>query len=611
MQQYLSKFFYILSDKKKSFFLLLLSVFFSATLETLGIGLLGPFLALATNPGFFSKNAILNKLFFWLGLESQNHFIGLLGLLIVSIFLVKSVFIFWLKKNLFQFAFNNEGSLRVSLFKTYLTVPYTFHLTRNTAIAIQNILRETSIFNNLLLDFLNSSVNIAVLVFLILLLIATDPLAVLIISMTLIAAFLIYYRFRDKFSHWGKQMSESQANMIRIVGHGLGGIKETKVFDCQSYFVDQLAEQAHIFANTASSFITFNMLPRIVIEVIVVSFIIGLTSLSLLFNQDSEKLLVTLGIFAVVAIRLIPSVTQLTSGFAKMRKNSYIVHKLYDDLKQLETLDLEKHFPDLDKNSRLPDSYNALSFSNSKPESKKYRLPFNERITLEKIFYRYSETSENVLKNIGLEIKKGQSIALIGKSGAGKTTLVDIILGLLTPSNGDIRVDDRSIYNDLRSWQNLVGYIPQSIFLMDDTIERNIAFGVPDYLINRDRLDRAIEAAQLTELIEQLPQGVQTSVGERGVRLSGGQRQRIGIARALYHEREILVLDEATSALDNETEALVTEAIKSLSGEKTMIIIAHRLTTVQHCDRIYLMEKGCIVKSGSYDEVVLGTSIKH
>jgi len=199
----------------------------------------------------------------------------------------------------------------------------------------------------------------------------------------------------------------------------------------------------------------------------------------------------------------------------------------------------------------------------------------------------------------------GQSIALIGKSGAGKTSLVDVFLGLLIPQSGDIQVDGHSVYQDLTAWQRSIGYIPQSIFLMDDTIRRNIAFGVTDHLVDEKRLSYALELAQLSELVKELPEGLQTSVGERGVRLSGGQRQRIGIARALYHEREILVLDEATSALDNETEAMVSEAIRALSGTKTMIIIAHRLTTVEHCDRIYAMDKGQIVKYGSYQEVVL------
>ena len=205
-------------------------------------------------------------------------------------------------------------------------------------------------------------------------------------------------------------------------------------------------------------------------------------------------------------------------------------------------------------------------------------------------------------------LHKGQSIALIGKSGAGKTTLVDLVLGLLAPQSGDILVDGKSVYRNLRAWQDLIGYIPQSIFLIDDTLERNIAYGVPDEQIDAERLRQSIEAAQLKDLVEHMPEGVKTRIGEQGMCLSGGQRQRVGIARALYHEREILVLDEATSALDNETEHLVTEAIRALSGKKTMIIIAHRLSTVEHCDRIYLMENGQIVKSGTYQEVVLNRS---
>jgi ATP-binding cassette, subfamily B, bacterial PglK len=236
-------------------------------------------------------------------------------------------------------------------------------------------------------------------------------------------------------------------------------------------------------------------------------------------------------------------------------------------------------------------------------------MQFRESIVLDQVNYAYPSTSEVVLKNLSLSIQKGQAIALIGRSGAGKTTLVDIILGLLTPTQGDIQVDGESIYNDLRAWQNSIGYIPQSIFLMDDTLARNIAFGVPDRLIDYGRLDQAIQAAQLTELVADLPEGMETVLGERGVRLSGGQRQRVGIARALYHEREILVLDEATAALDNETEKLVNDAIKSLSGTKTLIIIAHRLTTIEHCDRVYLLEKGRVVKSGSYAEVVTEDSL--
>jgi ABC-type multidrug transport system fused ATPase/permease subunit len=231
---------------------------------------------------------------------------------------------------------------------------------------------------------------------------------------------------------------------------------------------------------------------------------------------------------------------------------------------------------------------------------------FYDKVILDSLTFQYPNTKRNVIENISLSISKGESIGLIGKSGAGKTTLVDILLGLFIPQFGDIKVDEVSVYSNLRAWQNMLGYVPQSIFLIDDTLERNIAFGVPDHLIDPNRLNKAIEMAQLREVVEQLPEGVKTIVGEQGVLLSGGQRQRVGIARVLYHEREILVFDEATAALDSETEHLITEATKALAGNKTIIIIAHRLSTIEHCDCIYQLEQGRILKSGSYQEVIVG-----
>jgi ATP-binding cassette, subfamily B, bacterial PglK len=284
-----------------------------------------------------------------------------------------------------------------------------------------------------------------------------------------------------------------------------------------------------------------------------------------------------------------PAVGNLISSANGIRYNTHSLNVLYSDLKELEKTKVEE--------SRQLDTINKKSTT--------FSLGKLNQILLDRISYQYPNSQKNALEEVSLEIKQGESIGIIGKSGSGKTTLVDVILGLLTPQGGDIKADGVSVYNNLRSWQNMLGYVPQSIFLIDDTLERNIAFGVVDHEIDRDRLDRAIHASQLAEFVNELPLGLQTVVGERGVLLSGGQRQRIGIARALYYEREVLVFDEATAALDNDTESLVTEAIQSLSGQKTMIIIAHRLSTIERCDRIYMMQAGRIVKSGSYQEVVL------
>jgi ABC-type multidrug transport system fused ATPase/permease subunit len=291
----------------------------------------------------------------------------------------------------------------------------------------------------------------------------------------------------------------------------------------------------------------------------------------------------------------------LLQTLANLRYSTPVVDQLYFDLQEVE----KASWSHISEVPQITPGAKLMSKSQTAPS----KLKFTDRIEVEELTFRYAADADLTLNHINLQIQKGQAIGLIGRSGAGKSTLVDVILGLLTPESGDIKVDGVSVLNDLRAWQSLIGYIPQSIFLMDQTIARNIAFGVADEHIDLHRLNRAVEAAQLSELVDQLPDGLDTFVGERGIRLSGGQRQRIGIARALYHEREILILDEATSALDNETEALVSQAIQSLSGTKTMIIIAHRLSTIEHCDRIYLLEKGQVVKSGSYQEVVLGEQV--
>jgi ABC-type multidrug transport system fused ATPase/permease subunit len=418
----------------------------------------------------------------------------------------------------------------------------------------------------------------------------------------LLLAFIFYNQFKDKMAYWGKEGSESDTEIIRIINHSLGGIKETRVIGCESYFEEQMNVQIKRHASAATLAQIWQAVPRILLEALLVSALVGLVSVSLLFNQGSQNLISMLSIFAVASIRLMPAASQFMSSIGTLRNHKHSLDRLYYELKEIEDINFNtKQGFDYTFNSQLEQLINTnISYQAQK-------IPFKQKILITGIDYNYANTEEKALQQISIKIFKGQSIAFIGKSGSGKTTLVDLILGLLIPNNGDIRVDNISIYENMRAWQNLIGYIPQSIFLTDDTIERNIAFGVPDELINQQQLKEAIEAAQLEELITELPNGIQTTVGERGVRLSGGQRQRIGIARAIYHEREILVLDEATSALDNETETLVTQAIRNLSKTKTVIIIAHRLSTVEHCDCIYMLDKGRVINSGNYEQVIQKT----
>jgi ATP-binding cassette, subfamily B, bacterial PglK len=595
MVRYFSKFLYILGERKSRLITVVFLFLLTACLDTVGIGLIGPFVLLATSPESIYENAWLNWLYTHSTLKNENHFLGVFGLAIVITFYAKSYLNFYVQKYIMHFTYNQQGELSKKLLRAYLLAPYTFHLNSNTALLIQNITHEVRGFaNGVMLPILNSIAYIIVSVFLAVLLIKTSFMSAVAILFMLLIPIFLYRSFKDKLARWGKEGSIANFEIHRTINHSLGGLKELRIIGCEAYFGEQMDRYTRQFENTVAESQVFKLLPRILIEAILITFLVGLTSILLISNSNPKNLTVILGVFAMASIRLIPAISQLTNSIGSLRQNSYSLNKLYLDLKELEELRLDR------KTLGGAGSSNQ-AWSTSASEQ---TMPFKERVVLEKVNYAYPNSQNLVLEDISLTLEKGKSIALIGRSGAGKTTLVDVILGLLTPTAGDITVDGVSIYQDLRAWQNIVGYIPQSIFLMDDTLENNIAFGVPNHLIDSNRLESAIQAAQLTELIESLPDGLKTVMGERGIRLSGGQRQRVGIARALYHEREILVLDEATAALDNQTEQLVNDAIKALSGTKTLIIIAHRLTTIEYCDRVYLMEKGRVVKSGSYDEVV-------
>lgn len=563
----------------------------TSLLEVIGIGMVGPFIALATDPGAIHRNGWLNALYRQFQLTSEYQFLLIVGLAVIAVFYLKAFLNFSAQKYIFEFGFGQQAELAARLMKSYLAAPYTFHLSRNSAALIQNINNETERFaNGLMMPLLTSISNSIVILALVALLIKTNALAMVIIAGVLLFAAAIVYGLKDRLKRWGKESSEARTEIIRTINHGIGGLKETKVIGCEPYFEAKMEEQVRKFGTSASLAISFSNLPRFMIEAFLITFLIIFTVVFITSSQGNQQSLsAVLGIFALASIRLLPAISNVVTSINGMRYCIFSLEQIYFDLKELEAA-----------------SEQQLSLFQTKSlHAHQKSLSLKNKVLLDNVIYRYPHASKDSLNNVSLTIEKGQSIGLIGKSGAGKTTLVDVILGLLIPQSGDITADGISIYTNLRSWQNMIGYVPQSIFLIDDTLKRNIAFGVPDEFIDQERLLKAVEAAQLSELVEQLEQGLETKVGERGVLLSGGQRQRVGIARALYHEREILVFDEATAALDNETESLVTEAIKALSGTKTLIIIAHRLSTIEHCDRIYMLEKGKISRSGSYEEVVL------
>jgi ATP-binding cassette, subfamily B, bacterial PglK len=594
MREYLKRFVYVLVDSRKKLLLLVFVAVVSSSLEAVGIGMVGPFIAIATNPNFVVQNPKLMATLAGFGLVNINDILTILGLIVIGVFYLKTFLGFYVQKYIFQFGYAQRAALFSRLMYAYSRAPYTYHLSHNSAELIQNMVNETDLFSNqALMPFLFVCSNGLVVLAIVLLLLLTNAIAVLVVFGIFLVSALLFQSFKHRISFWGKERSESFEASIRIINHAIGGLKEVRVIGCETYFEQQADAQIRRYATSGSSFIAFSNLPRFAIEAFLVTFLVGFTFIYLSFEkQGGGSLSSVLGIFAMASIRMLPAVSLLIGAVGGLRYAGTCLDKMYFTLKELEKI-VPYQVQHWSADGRLVG------------EVKTPPMQFADRIALEQIVYRYPNASEASLKGVSLTLKKGQSIGLIGRSGAGKTTLVDLVLGLLSPESGDLSVDGVSVYSNLRAWQNLIGYVPQSIFLIDDTLARNIAFGVPDYLIDYEQLHRAIAVAQLEDLVERLPGGLDAMIGERGTRLSGGQRQRVGIARVIYHDRQILILDEATAALDNETEGLVSDAVKSLGGTKTLIIIAHRLSTIEHCDRIYLMERGQVVKSGTYDEVVL------
>jgi ABC-type bacteriocin/lantibiotic exporter with double-glycine peptidase domain len=389
-------------------------------------------------------------------------------------------------------------------------------------------------------------------------------------------------------------MRESGQSTIKVISEGLAGIKESKVIGCNQFFIDKAKHYQQIYGNSAVELDSLRLIPRIAIETLLVVVIVGSITLGLSRGADPSEQIGPLAVIGVASLRLIPAYSAISNSIISMQSTNYSIDVIYNKLLALNTIIANTNI-----------GYDAILVRKSIKCKTSEPFIFQKCITLENISFEYINSYKSILRDVSLTIHKGTSIAIVGKSGAGKSTLVNIIIGLLEPSHGDIKVNGVSIYSDIRAWQNLIAYIPQSIFLYDDTLARNIALGVNDSSIDRDRLRSAIEAAQLSDFVYSLPDRFSTVIGENGVRISGGQRQRIGIARALYFGREILIFDEATSALDHETEKSVIHSIHSLQNTmNTIIMITHRLQTVSQCNTIYMLESGKIVKSGSFSEVI-------
>jgi ATP-binding cassette subfamily C protein len=412
------------------------------------------------------------------------------------------------------------------------------------------------------------------------LLLFAEPTISLVAFVLLGGATVLFVRLiRGRLIHYGREIQFHRMKMMQTVTEGIGCLKIARVLGRERHFFEAFGSHADRFG-AANRFRQVMLdLPRLYLETAAMLGLVVVAAILLAEKRSAQTIIPILSLLAVAVVRMIPSFNRINSGLTSLRYGRFSLDAVFTDLTQLT--------PEIDHNDAPGE-----------------RLPFRDVIRVQNLEFKYPGAEVHSLHGVNLEIPRGSAVGVVGATGSGKTTLVDLILGLLTPTAGRILVDDQDLTGHMRAWQRQVGYVPQDIYLMDDTIRRNVAFGIKDADIDNTAVNRAIEAAQLSSFIVSLPAGVDTMVGERGIRLSGGQRQRIGIARALYHDPEVLVFDEATSSLDTETERFVMQAVERLRGARTIILIAHRMSTVRGCDKLFFLSDGRVLASGAFDSLL-------
>ena len=583
IQKNINKLFYLLTrNERKRSFLVLGLILIMAVLDMVGVASILPFIAVISNPEIIETNYVVNQLYIFLknfGIETNEEFFFSLGV-IVFILLVSSLsFKAFSSYVQIRFSLMCEYSIAKRLIEGYLHQPYIWFLNRNSADLGKTVLSEVGqVVNGSLITLINLINYSAIIFFIILLLFAVD--FKLTLSIILFLGFsygLIYKLVRHLLKNIGEKRIKANELRFTSISEAFGASKEVKVGNLEDVYIKRFSVPAKNYANYNSISFIVSMLPRFAIEAVSFG---GMLLLILYFMKLGNfiNILPLITLYAFAGYRILPAAQAVYSALVVSKYNQPALNTLYEDMKNLKA-------PNHNKD--------------------KFKLFPNKSIRLKNINFNYPNTKRTSLKNINLEILAGTTVGLVGETGSGKTTTVDIILGLLEAQTGTLEIDGQVIdKNNVRKWQRSIGYVPQQIYLADDSVLANIAFGVEPEEINYEKVKKAAKISNIDQFIMgELPDQYQTKIGERGVRLSGGQRQRIGLARALYHEPEVLVLDEATSALDNITEQSVMKSIAETSNNITSIFIAHRLTTIKNCDNIFLFEKGELKAQGNFDKL--------
>ena len=562
---------YIFERRQKlQLLFVLFIVIFTTFVELLGVTAILPLIEVMMNENSINETPYLNMLYRLGGFGNSTNFLIFLAAVLIVIYWIKN-FLVAVSYNLqYKFTFSNQKRMAYKLLECYLSQPYFFHLSHSSAELIRSINTDIVMMFQGILALLQFFAEILVCLVLGSFLFYTDPqITIIIVIALLLFVVLFTKKIKSYLSYIGEEDRKFSMGIVKWLQQSFGGLKETKIMHREKFFLGKFEEQYSQWADLEKIYRNLQMIPKPIMETLSITALMIAIILKLLSGTQMSSFMTTISVFAIAAFRLLPSFNRITGYVSVIIFNFPAFEAVYQDLKRVDEL---------------------LGTSYLTTQDAKEALPLREKIQIRNLSYKYPEGEDFVLRDVNISIPKNKSIALVGPSGAGKTTLADLILGVLEPTKGNILIDEADAFTHLTAWQKNVGYIPQTIYLMDDTIRNNIIYGAE--AADEERLMKAVEEAQLKEFIESLSEGLDTEVGERGIRLSGGQRQRIGIARALYSNPEVLVLDEATSALDNETEKAVMDAIDSLSGSKTLIIIAHRLTTVENCDIKYEVKNG-------------------
>lgn len=556
----------------RGFYLILAGVLINAGLETLGVGIILPFISVVNDPSQLNDYPRIIQALGLFGATDDQGRIVTLAAAILSLMVFKNGFFYLFLRFQLRYIYQNSADYSVRLLEGYLKADYLFHLKTNSAVLLRNLKQEVPLlFARALLPLIVLLTELTIGLCVAGLLIFTAPLVTLASVVVVGAPTLLFYGLlKKKARAYGQERLEHEAQTFKWIGQSLNGIKEAKLYGASDFLV----KKTEVHYNRLAKIIIFETLngqtPRVFLEVLMVGGLMAVIILLTLQGQTSSEIMPLLALFGAAAFRLMPAANRVVGSALTLRIAGPSLENVHQNFEDLKKADLDR--------ARTKEALEPLHF--------------NQAIEIDDVSFVFEGAKSPALDGLSFKIEKNQSVGLMGPSGSGKSTFLNLLLGLLKPSAGAIKVDGTDIDANLNAWRRMIGFVPQDIYLTDDLIKRNVAYGLPDDQIDDAQVWRALEMAQLKEMVEALPEGLDTYVGERGTRLSGGQRQRIGIARALYHNPEVLVFDEATSALDSETEAEITKSIEALAHKKTIVIVAHRLSTIANCDLVYKLDQG-------------------